>query len=221
MRSLIIPVYNEEKRIGEVIDMLKSNLKGYEIIVVEDGSTDNTRNIALSKGVKVISFKENKGKGFGVKMGFLSAKGKYIGFVDSDKSIKPIYIKKVFDNLKNCDVSIASRYLKSSKIKVKQPFFRRLASRIFNILIVRLLFGLNIHDSQCGCKAMKREAALYLAKNTKSNGFEFDVEMLWRAKKKGYKILEVPIVWSHNKPSTFSLKKGPKMILSLLKIRFS
>ena len=220
MRSLIIPAYNEEKRIGEVLDILKANLKGYEIIVVEDGSTDNTKNIALSKGVKVLSFKKNRGKGFGVKMGFLSAKGNYIGFVDADKSLKPKYIKKVFDNLKNCDVSIASRYLKSSKIRVNQPLLRRLASRIFNILIVRFMFGLKVHDSQCGCKAMKRDVALYLAKNTKSDGFEFDVEMLWKAKNKGYKILEVPVVWSHNKPSTFSLKKGPKMFLSLLKIRF-
>jgi dolichyl-phosphate beta-glucosyltransferase len=219
VKSLIIPAYNEERRIGEVLDILKNGLRGYEIIVVDDGSTDRTREIALSKKVKVVSYKKNMGKGFAVKTGFLAASGEYIGFVDSDKSLEPKYIERVFEKLKDFDVSIASRYLKSSEIKINQPLLRRIFSRIFNFVVAKFLFGLKIEDTQCGCKAMRREAALYLAKNTITNGFEFDVEMLWRAKMKGYKIIEVPVVWGHDKNSTFSLKKGPKMFLYLLRVR--
>jgi dolichyl-phosphate beta-glucosyltransferase len=202
------------------LDILKNSLKGYEIIVVDDGSRDRTKEIALSKKVKVISYKKNRGKGFAVKTGFLAASGEYIGFVDADKSLKPIYIKRVFEKLKDFDVSIASRYLKNSEIKIKQPLLRIIFSRIFNLVVAKFLFGLEIEDTQCGCKAMRREAALYLAKNTITDGFEFDVEMLWRAKLRGYKITEVPVVWEHDKNSTFSLKKGPKMFLYLLKVRF-
>jgi len=219
MRSLIIPAYNEEKRIGEVLDILTKKLKDYEIIVVDDGSTDKTKEIALSKGVKVISYKKNRGKGYAVKKGFLNANGDLIGFVDADKSISYIYIERVFDALKDADVAIASRRSKDSKITVKQPLIRRLASRLFNLFVVRLVFGLDISDSQCGCKAMKKEAAKYLARKTESNGFEFDVEMLWLAKLRGYKIKEVPVVWKHEKNSTFNLSKGPKMFLSLINIR--
>jgi dolichyl-phosphate beta-glucosyltransferase len=202
------------------LDILKNSLKGYEIIVVDDGSRDRTKEIALSKKVKVISYKKNRGKGFAVKTGFLAASGEYIGFVDADKSLKPIYIKRVFEKLKDFDVSIASRYLKNSEIKIKQPLLRIIFSRIFNLVVAKFLFGLEIEDTQCGCKAMRREAALYLSKNTITDGFEFDVEMLWRAKLRGYKITEVPVVWEHDKNSTFSLKKGPKMFLYLLKVRF-
>ncbi|MBU5688207.1 MAG: glycosyltransferase family 2 protein [Candidatus Aenigmarchaeota archaeon] len=220
MRSLIIPAYNEEKRIGEVLEILLKNLSDYEIIVVNDGSKDKTEKIALSKGVKVISYKKNKGKGHAVKIGFLHANGDFIGFVDADKSIDPKYIKKVFDSLSQADIAIATRRNKKSKIVIQQPLIRRLASLIFNIFVVRIMFNLNISDSQCGCKAMKKEVAKYLAKKTISNGFEFDVEMLWKAKLKGYKIIEVPVIWKHEKNSTFNLLNGPKMFLSLIKIRF-
>ncbi len=219
-RSLVIPAFNEEKRIGKVLDILLKELKEYEIIVVDDGSKDKTADIAFSKGVKVIRNKKNMGKGYAVKIGFLAANGDYIGFVDSDNSLHPRYIKKVFDSLHNFDVAIASRYLKDSKIKIKQPLERIIASRFFNIFVARLLFGLDISDTQCGCKAARKEVAKYLAKKTISNEFEFDVEMLWRAKLKKYRIKEVSVIWNHEKHSKFNLSKGPKMILSLIKIRF-
>ncbi|MCX8178884.1 MAG: glycosyltransferase family 2 protein [Candidatus Aenigmarchaeota archaeon] len=220
MRSLIIPAYNEEKRIGEVLDILVKSFSNYEIIVVDDGSKDKTKEIALSKGVKVVSYKKNKGKGFAVKKGLLHAIGDIIGFVDADKSINPLYIKKVFDESEHADMSIATRRNKNSRIIIRQPIMRVIFSLIFNLVVVRLIFGLNISDSQCGCKAMKRNVAKYLAKNMKSKGFEFDVEMLWLAKMKNYKIKEVPVVWKHEKNSTFNLLNGPKMFLSLIKIRF-
>lgn len=221
MRSLIIPAYNEEKRIGEVLDIILKKLPNYEIIVVDDGSKDKTKEIALSKGVKVISYTPNKGKGYAVKKGFLHSKGEFVGFVDADKSIDPKYIEKIFDNLNYADIAIATRRHKKSKIIRRQPIIRILASLLFNIFVVRFIFNLNISDSQCGCKAMRKEVAKYLATKTKSNRFEFDVEMLWRAKLKGYKIVEVPVVWGHENNSTFNLLNGPKMFLSLIKIRFN
>lgn len=222
--SVIIPAYNEEKRIGPVIDKIKETFSNndYEIIVVDDGSVDSTYELAKSKGVFVIRHEKNKGKGAAIKTGFSNANGDVVGFIDSDRSVDSYYIKKIFDFVvsNDCDIVIASRSVPESKIIVPAPLARRIASKIFSFF-VRFLFGLKFKDTQCGCKAMKCIVAKNLSKEIKSNGFEFDVEFLWRAKNYGYKIVEIPIEWKHERDSKFSLIYGFKMVISLIKIRFN
>jgi glycosyltransferase involved in cell wall biosynthesis len=212
--SIIIPAYNEEKRIADVLRAYKSM---GEIIVVADGK-DKTAEIAKANGARVLEFKHRLGKGGGVIEGMKVAKGDYIGFVDSDGSITPNEFKKLVDAMHECDIAIGSRRAKGSKVCAKQSFNRRFMSNIFNIYI-NALFFLRISDTQCGAKLFKRECIKRVLPRMKSRGFEFDVELLWRLKKQGCRIAEVPVKWAHEEGSTFSLSNGPQMLLSLLRIR--
>lgn len=124
----------------------------------------------------------------------------------------------MFDALSDADGVIASRRVKGSQILIKQSLKRRIASKSFNI-IVRIIFGLHFKDTQCGAKVFRKEAIKDVLSELKTKGFEFDVELLWRLKKKGYKIIEFPITWKHSEGSTFSLSNAPKMFFSLLKVR--
>lgn len=124
----------------------------------------------------------------------------------------------MFDALSDADGVIASRRVKGSQILIKQSLKRRIASKSFNI-IVRIIFGLHFKDTQCGAKVFRKEAIKDVLSELKTKGFEFDVELLWRLKKKGYKIIEFPITWKHSEGSTFGLSNAPKMFFSLLKVR--
>lgn len=221
--SLVIPAYNEEHRIRNVISKYCGFFPNLELIVVCDGS-DNTAKIvkeswARCPQIKLLEFNKRLGKGKSIVEGMKNACGDKIGFVDADESVEPEDIKKMFEALFAADGVIASRRLKDSKILVKQPLIRRLASRIFNIL-VRIIFGLDFKDTQCGAKVFKKNAVVNIINDLKTTGFEFDVELLWKLKKEGYNILEYPITWKHSEGSRFRLLNAPKMVLSLLKVRF-
>jgi len=125
----------------------------------------------------------------------------------------------MFDFDAEIDGVIASRRLKTSKILVKQPIKRRIASKCFNIF-VRILFGLPFKDTQCGAKVFKREAILDIINDLETGGFEIDVEILWRLKNNGYIIIEYPITWKHSEGSKFNLNQSTSMLTSLLKMRF-
>ncbi len=222
MISIIIPAYNEEKRIETILLNYSNHFQDQEIIVVCDG-TDKSQNIVgkLSEkypNIKLLRFEKKLGKGGGIIEGFKEANGDKIGFVDADESVTPDDVKRMFDCLPDVDGVIASRRLKDSRILIKQPTKRRIASRVFNI-IVRLIFSLNLKDTQCGAKVFRKEAIKDVLSELKTKGFEFDVELLWRLKKKGYKVVEFPITWRHSEGSSFSLSNAPKMFFSLLKVR--
>lgn len=224
--SLIIPAYNEEKRIGNVIGQYlkyytKKYGKEFELFVMIDG-TDGTLNICkqFSKkfpNLKLDHSKKRRGKGAAIVAGFKLATGDFIGFTDADDSILPFEFDKLIDS--NSDCSIASRKIRGSKILKNQPAIRRFASKGFNVL-VNTMFGLNLKDTQCGAKVFKYETIKTILPELKSNGFEFDVELLWRVKKNGFEIKEVPIIWAHQQHSSFSLNEAPKMFVGLLKMRF-
>jgi dolichyl-phosphate beta-glucosyltransferase len=220
--SVVIPAYNEEKRITKTIDEIKSifekNGIKYEIIVVDDGSTDKTVEVCKEAGVKVLRHEKNMGKGAAVKTGFMNAENDIIGFVDADGATYPESILKIIKNIGDYDIVIGSRRVKGSVIVIRQPIFRLIASRIFNIY-VNFLFNLKIKDTQCGCKFMKAEVAKTLASEIKSNGFEFDVELLARAKRKNLKILEFPVKWKHIGGSKFNFKRSFDMFIYLFKLK--
>ena len=226
MISIVIPAYNVAEHLKNVITALL-DIRNIEIIIVEDGSLDGTKEIAESftkhyGNVILISGSKRGGKGLAIKRGLKISKGDVVGFLDADESIGIKDLKNLLDALSevNVDAVIASRWLKASRIIKKQPLRRRIVSRVFNILI-RLIFNLPFKDTQCGAKVFKRAAINDILNEIKANGFEFDVELLWRLKKRGYKIKEIPITWKHEEKSSFKLSYAPQMLLSLLKIRIA
>lgn len=222
-QSIIIPAYNEQARIGTVLANYCGHFPNEEIIVVCNGCSDNTPDIvrrvcSKHSQVRALYFEEKLGKGGAIIEGFKAARGDKVGFVDADESVAPDVVKRMFDVLSNVDGVIASRKLKGSIILIKQPWQRRIASKIFNIL-VRIMFGLNFKDTQCGAKVFKREAIKDVLDSLNAKGFEFDVELLWRLKSKGYKVVEFPISWKHSEGSTFGFSNAPKMFFSLVRVR--
>ncbi len=226
MYSIVIPAFNEEKRIQKALEDYSSFLaktkKDYEIIVVSDGSIDNTPKIVseISKNNKRIKLIKQKrmGKGKAVVEGLRRCSGNLVGFMDADEPITPEEYVKLFEFLKSYDCVIASRRTKDSIISIKQPLRRRIASKTFNV-IVNTLFNLDVKDTQCGAKVFRKEAAKGVLNNMKLYGFEFDVELLWRLKKKGCRIFEAPVIWKHGEYSKFQLKYGPRMLINIIKLR--
>jgi glycosyltransferase involved in cell wall biosynthesis len=190
--SIVIPAYNEEKRIfktlNEYYSFFKKELKNnFEIIIIPNNCNDYTLKVAkdFSKGKKNIIVFEIPyyiGKGGAVIKGFEIAKGKFIGFVDADNSTNPENFFKLYKNIGNLDGIIASRKIKGAEIKPKRRFSQYISSFTFN-LIVRMLFNLKYKDTQCGAKLFKRETALFLSKNVSEKGWAFDVDMLYLCKR--------------------------------------
>ncbi len=221
--SLVIPAYNEEERISSVVKSYSAFLNGrdYEMIVVCDG-TDRTAEIIKSlmktnNRLRLLEFKKKLGKGGALIQGFEAARGSLIGFVDSDESVEPEEFQKLLDTLEFEDCAIASRYVEGAEISVPQPLARRIASRVFNLL-VNLLFNLGLKDTHCGAKVFRQRVIKEVLPSMRSKGFEFDVELLWRIKRRGFSIKEVPIAWKHESGSSFGFKNTPSMFLNLLKL---
>ncbi|MCK5176172.1 MAG: glycosyltransferase family 2 protein [Candidatus Aenigmarchaeota archaeon] len=225
--SIIIPAYNEEKRICKTLKKYNKYFKSkdydYEIIVVIDKSKDRTEQLVVdfakkNKNIIPLIFEQRRGKGGAIIEGFKIARADKVGFSDADEAVSSEYIEKMFDCLSKYDCVIASRRLKQSKISRHQPIIRQVLSKGFNIL-VNIMFGLNIKDTQCGAKVFRSKVIKESIQNMKSKGFEFDVELLWRIKKNNYSIKEYPIEWSHQDDSSFSLKEVPSMFINLLKLK--
>lgn len=194
--SIIVPVFNEEKRIGKCIQELKKYFStqkySYEIIFVDDGSTDET--VEKIKVFKLISYKINRGKGYAVRKGVAAAQGKYILFMDADLSTPPQELEKLLPFTNDFSVIIGSRYLNNTSIKIKQPFFRRVLSRSANLLI-KIMLGLDFYDTQCGFKLFENSAAKAIFSRATINRWGFDIEILAIAKRLGYNVREVAVDW--------------------------
>lgn len=198
--SVIIPAYNERNRLPPYLRKLASYLKNsgilHEIIVVDDGSNDDTVPLVESFrsdscNLKLIPLSANRGKGFSVKTGMLAAAGRYRLFTDADGAISIDEIGKFLEQIeKGADIVIGSKALSPSFAK----WHRKLSGRIFNML-VRLLVVKGIRDTQCGFKLFTAEAAQELFSLQTIDGYCFDVEILFLASSKGYNISEIPVDW--------------------------
>ena len=228
--SVVIPAFNEEERIEETLSEIELYLKKqdypYEIIVVDDGSEDNTAKLirnstAYNHTVHLLWNEGNKGKGYSVKRGMLEARGEYILFSDADLSTPVEEVEELmpwFD--RGYDIVIGSRGLPQSNIVIHQPLYRETMGRIFNLL-VQLLTIKGIKDTQCGFKCFRGDVARDIFNRQTLSGFSFDVEVLYIATKLNYRIKEVPINW-YNSPRTKvnALTDSLKMFFDLLRIRF-
>ncbi len=227
--SIVIPAYNEEKVIEktlkEVIEYLEGKSLLYEILVVCDGCKDNTSSIAKkikqeNDKIRIIDRKVNMGKGFSVRQGCLEAKGAYIFFTDADLSTPIEEIEKLLKWLqKGYDIAIGSRALKESDIQIHQSWYRETMGKIFN-LFVQTLAVRGIKDTQCGFKGFKKEVVQKIFPRQTINGFSFDVEILYIARKLGHKLKEVPVRWLNRVESKLNpLKHSFLMLLDLINIR--
>lgn len=228
--SIIIPAYNEGKRIGGTLEKIFSFMetKGYdyEVLVVDDGSADDTVSIseksalASKKRLKVVKNGTNLGKGFSVKNGIANSSGEYVLFSDADMSTPIEEVDKLFGALSGgYDIAIGSRDVASSAVKLHQPFYRETMGKIFNVLVRRFVID-GLCDTQCGFKLFKGDAARKIAGELKINGFCFDVEMLYIAKRKGYNIKEVGVEWYNSPQSKVSpVRSSFSMFKDLVRIR--
>jgi glycosyltransferase involved in cell wall biosynthesis len=221
--SVIVPAYNEEKRIEQTLkdyfEGLNASGRDFELIIVCDGK-DSTAKLARPYG-KVLEFSHRLGKGGGVLEGFKAAKGVIIGFTDADNSLKVDQFLRLVDEMDRTGAGcvIADRKSKESMILEGQYLLRRFASGAFNFMMSRAIFGLRIRDSQCGGKIFKKEYVDRVAPLMACKGFEFDVELLWRLQRAGCEIREVPVIWKDDKGSTFGFKYIPSMFSNLVRIR--
>ncbi|MDD5639543.1 MAG: glycosyltransferase family 2 protein [Candidatus Pacebacteria bacterium] len=230
MISIIIPAFNEEKRLPitlhEIFDFLKSEKMTAEIIVVNDGSFDNTSSVVENlfkeySRLKLINLEKNQGKGFAVKTGILSAEGKFIIFLDSDNSTSLSHIKDVKNMLEQgYDIVIGSREINGAKIIQKQPYLREKIGKIFNFFTKTIKLS-EYEDTQCGFKGFKEDIAKNIFSKTKINGFAFDIEVLCIAKKSNYKIKEIPVYWKDNIDSKVSVKNIWNIFWDIWKIKIN
>ncbi len=199
--SLIIPAYNESERISSSLDSaleyLQQQSYSWEIIVVDDGSSDDTARIVHHYGpdIRGIELGQNMGKGAAVRRGMLAACGKYRVFSDADFSTPIRELPKILEPLRNgADVCIGSRRLDPSSLKVHQPWYRELIGVLGN-RIIRAFVMQGIEDTQCGFKGMTAKATESVFSHMKIDGFGFDVELLFLSRKLGLRIEQVPVDW--------------------------
>jgi len=222
--SVVLPAYNEgvfiEKVVEHIDNVIKQSKLRYELVVVDDGSADDTRskvtNYANNNGhVRVISYNRNIGKGFAIKTGFLQSRGNAVVFADSDLDIDPRQITSYFETLKAADMVIASKWHPKSHVEI--PLLRRFLSYGFNML-VKLLTGIRVTDTQTGLKAVKRDAFEKVFRALAVKKYAFDVELLVLANLCGLSVAELPVnVRMH---CLFSFKDVWRMFLDLLGITY-
>lgn len=228
--SIIIPVYNEETRIGKTLAAIHDFFNGknydYEVIVVDDGSADETIRAVYDSllnrdgRIRVIKNGRNYGKGYSVKRGINESKGDYVLFTDADLSTPISELDNLFYYInEGFDIVIASRDLDNSHVRISQPWYREKMGKIFNIF-VRLFVIPGFKDTQCGFKLFNGIVARDISKDLKIKGFSFDVEILYLALKRGYRVKEAGVIWENSPESKVALMKSPmNMFFDILRIK--
>jgi glycosyltransferase involved in cell wall biosynthesis len=229
--SIVIPAYNESARLGVTLEKVLAYVYvqqwDAEIIVVNDGSSDNTAEIvrafaAKNACLRLIENPGNRGKGYSVRNGMLNARGRVVLFSDADLSSPIEEAVKLFHAIEaGADIAIGSRWLRAETQTRRQSLYRQLLGRIFNLLL-RITLGLQFNDTQCGFKAFKQMAARAIFPSQKIERWGFDPEILFLARKFGFHVAEVPVVWGHSGDTRIHpLIDGSRMFLETLYIRWN
>jgi len=228
--SVVVPCYNEEQRLPRTVEQIERYLDAkkapYELILVDDGSADGTRQVmdaaaARHDGVRVEALPRNRGKGRALAVGVTSATGDEILLTDADLSTPIEELDKLQAALSNgAGVAIGSRALRDSRVEVSQPFYRVLMGKAFN-LIVQVVLLPGIWDTQCGFKLFRADVAHEVFAGLSTDGFGYDPEVLYRARKHGVKIAEVPVVWRNSAPTKVSpISSSLDMLRHVIRVRF-
>ncbi len=227
--SVVIPAYNEAERIGPTLETvarwLEAHAPGSEIVVSDDGSTDATRELAraFAEGapvpVTVVGQPQNRGKGAAVRTGVLAARCPLVLYSDADLSTPIEEVTKLYAALKGgADLAFGSRSVRGARVERRQPLYRMLMGKTFN-KIVRLVTGLDVVDSQCGFKLMRRETARALFERMRIDGFAFDVELLYLARRRGLRVAEVPVRWLNDPASKVDpVRHSAEMLRDVLRL---
>jgi len=225
--TIVIPAYNEERRLPttlpRVVAFAEAQDYPVEVLVVDNASTDHTpeiaRHIAAEHTIVSLLYQPLRGKGAAVRKGMLEGRGEYLFICDADLAMPIEEVSKFLPpTLSNYDVAIASREVPAA-VRHNEPWYRHLMGRVFNLL-VRLLAVPGIQDTQCGFKCFHREAARDIFTTQIVDGWAFDVEILYIARRRGYRIVEVPIHWYYGQGSRVSpIRDSIKMVMEVLRIR--
>jgi len=228
--SIVIPSFNEELRLpvtlAQVSAYIRASKRETEVIVVDDGSTDRTADVANSfrgeiQRLRVVANKKNRGKGYSVRHGMLEARGRVVLFTDADLSAPIDETDKLLAALADHDVAIGSRALNRSLISVRQSVFRESAGIIFNF-IVRAVLRLPFVDTQCGFKAFRRERCRVIFQQQRIERFGFDPELLYLARHHGLSAVEIPVRWAHSPATKVSMwRDSIQMFLDVFIIRWN
>jgi glycosyltransferase involved in cell wall biosynthesis len=228
--SIVIPAYNEEKRLRPTLERIHRFLaaqdRTWEIVVVDDGSSDGTCALVenlqeLIPNLRLVASKPNRGKGSAVRIGMIAARGEVRVMCDADGSMPPEEMPALLSQIATgkVEIAIGSRYADGAKVAVKQPLYRRLWSRLANKVIQRALVP-GVLDTQCGFKAFTAEAAMDLFGRAKIDGWAFDLEILALARRRNHRIAEVAVEWTDDDRSRVNpLKDMWKVIKEAVQIR--
>ncbi len=227
--SIIIPAHNEAQRLGRTLDAyLPYFVSRYgaalEVLIVVNGSQDATATIAQAYAARYPQLQaviEDRpiGKGGAIMLGLARARGALVGYVDADGATPPEAFQRLLEGLGSAGAIIASRWLPGAQVSPRQPWTRRLASRVFNLL-VRLLFGLSFSDTQCGAKLLTAAASRSVLGQLGITRWAFDVDLLFQLRRAGYEIRELPSVWRDVSGSRLRLLRASlEMLMALIRLR--
>jgi len=221
MLSIVIPAFNEEAAIGDTVADVQKHFRPDELIVVSDGSTDRTGDVAARLGARVIRLETNRGKGAAVRRGVLDAHGDIVSFIDADMPYRPDNLERAIELVRTnaADVAIGARDLPQSESDPSYPTRRKFAGRTLSLLI-RLFLMRDITDTQCGLKAFRGGVARQLFSVSRLDGFGFDFEVLFIARSRGLRIARVPVNLSHRHASRVRLVRDSLVMLrDLVRVR--
>lgn len=231
MLSVVIPCFNEEQRLPRTIEQIELYLDArqtpYELILVDDGSSDGTRRLMdeasrQHPGVRVEALPQNRGKGRALATGVRAATGDEILVTDADLSTPIEELEGLQAALsKGAGIAIASRAVRGSRVEVSQPVYRVLMGKAFNLIVQAVLLP-GIWDTQCGFKLFRGDVAHRVFAALITDGFGYDPEVLYRARKQGVKIVEVPVVWRNSAPTKVSaVRSSLDMLKHVIRVRFT
>lgn len=224
--SLVIPAYNEAERLGSTLERAVEYLSRrgapYEVLVVDDGSRDRTIQVAegySERGVRVIRHERNRGKGAAVRTGMLASQGDEVLLSDADASTPIEELEKLERSLAAAPVVFGSRAVDGADVRQHQPFYRELMGKTFN-RIIRLLGVRGVSDTQCGFKLLDGDVARELGAELTIEGFAYDVELVWLARRRGYPIAEVGVIWINSPDSRVDpIRSSLSMFRDVIRMR--
>ncbi|HEV7517315.1 MAG TPA: dolichyl-phosphate beta-glucosyltransferase [Thermoanaerobaculia bacterium] len=225
--SIVIPAYNEAARLGPTLERILGYLAGQkiaaEILVVDDGSTDRTAAVAESfagRGVVLYRQDRNRGKGAALRSGVVASRGATVLLVDADLSTPIEDLERLRPYLAGAELVLGSRSVPGANVTQHQPIYREIMGRTFNLLI-RTVGVRGFRDTQCGFKLLDGEAARQLFADLSVDRFAYDVELVWLARRRGYRIAEVGVTWANSPYSSVDpLKDSARMIWDIVVMRF-
>ena len=224
--SVIIPAYNEAERLGptleQAVDCFSRRGISYELLVVDDGSRDRTVEVAegfAGKGVQLIRHERNRGKGAAIKTGILASQGSRVLLSDADASTPFSELEKLERWLPEAPVVLGSRAVAGADVRQHQPFYRELMGKTFN-LIIRILGVRGLHDTQCGFKLLEGDVAREIGAELTIDGFAYDVELVWLARRHGHRVVEVGVVWVDSPDSRVDpIRSSLAMLRDVIRMR--